>query len=80
MDWLERIQLNEKLAKVSSIIRSCLTIDQLLSGERIIDNFVAQLPECDDKHIINCRLLAEYGKRLAQIAISEINELQRQSN
>lgn len=77
MDWLERIRLYEKLVKVRSIIRSCLTIDQLLSAERMIDNFVSQLPDCDDKHIVNCTLLAEYGRRLAQIAVIEVYEFQR---
>jgi len=77
MNWFHRHRVYEKVLKARRIIQSCVTYDQLESAERMRDNFISQLPEGDDKHIINCILIAEYGKRLSQISINEIYGFQK---
>lgn len=72
MNWIERHRLFESVHKVRNVIRSCATYDQLKSAETMADNLVNMQPECDEKHIANCFLMAEIGKKIIHTIKSEL--------
>ena len=72
MDWHERHRLFEKVQKIRSVIRSCVNEYQLDSAQKMSNNLISIQPECEEKHIASCLLIAEYGKMLAKILKSKI--------
>lgn len=72
MNFIERHRLFEKVDKVRSIIRSCVTDLQLKSADNMANNLIRQLPECDEKYIAKCFFIAESGKKLIQIIEKEL--------